>query len=151
MSYRSALNNPLPSSGNIGAGFFGIQNIGNISLLNGVDTTINSVTIGAGLWSVKIAYLALTSNQAFNTLTQTLTNSDGDILSTKLVLGKAGALSGFSGNQFLLPIQNYVIIRLDAPTTLTLKLLVKGSTVFKVNTISSNPESLKYIRATKLA
>jgi len=151
MSYRSVLNNPTASSGNVGETLAGTNYLpGNILLNGGSNTFIVSLPLGVGVWNIYTSYLALPGAIAFTSLTQTLTNTSGDVLATKIVLPKA-LNQGAVTNNFL-PIQNDVVIKLTSPTVITLNLLMIGSSsTFFVNTITSAPTDLQYITATKLA
>jgi len=73
MSYRSALNNPLPNSGNVGLivndGFGAVSQ----PIFNGQIATIQSLNLSAGLWNINLACLVGVSNgTTISSLVETL-------------------------------------------------------------------------------
>ena len=106
MSYRSALGNPSTSSGNVGQVASGDNYYppGGLPLTSGVPAVVDTVTISAGVWNINTAYLALPNSSANTTsLIETITNSDGDVLASRLTMP---ASSASSVSQTYLSIQN---------------------------------------------
>lgn len=143
MSFRSALSNPLPSSGNVGQVLYGNITTGG-GLVSGTPQSIDNISLPAGVWSIQMS----------STL-----NFACDPTSVNVSLVNPSFTTYFSANVF--PYQsvtvvatvytsNAVTITLNVPTSLSLvvtSFFGGGSLTVSVPSTSAG----RFIIATKLA
>jgi len=143
MSFRSALSNPLPSSGNVGQVITGNITQGG-GLVSGLPQSIDNITLSAGVWSIQMSStLAIACDPTSVNVSLVDTNVATYFSTTVFPYQSATVVSTVNTS-------NAVTINLNVPTSLSLKV----SAIFSGGTISVSAPSTsvgRFIVATKLA
>jgi len=158
MSFRSALNTPRTNSGDVGLVKYGLSNPATVAVASGGSLTnvIDTITLGAGLWSVRVmakVNLAIGAIVTISNFNLTSLNGATTIYhssSTEILDVPALAVAD------TVEVSRSVVIKLDVPTTLTLS----ATAIYSGGTLSVARPPLnntlvggvgEYLTATKMA
>lgn len=148
MSYRSALSNPLTASGSVGTVVTGANPSAPLTLANGVEATIDSITLGEGVWLLQTSALLEYASSATVVRSNFFVKSVvGVVTTTYLEFTEGVQTTTLTVN---IGVARSVVINLSVPTVLSFSVNSAFSvgSVFVDNPLTS---STQYLVATKIA
>jgi len=147
MSYRSILSNPLTSSGNIGQILNGANPSGVYTLDSGTNKTIDSITLGAGVWNVECDCLFDITETTDVSLKITLSNTSSTFFKSFPYFNYTEDITQ------TVPISVNIVLTFTEPTFINFIAtgFNDGGTTVLMTVTNPTTTSGQYITATKLA